>query len=414
LPKTHFIEADAREIPLADGSVQCCVTSPPYWGLRDYGHDGQIGLEPTLAEYLRTMVAVFGEVRRVLRDDGCLWLNMGDGFHNGDKGGHPRSTTGKQATSRGTVKGLTPNRLPQEGFKPKDLLMQPHRLAIALQEDGWYVRMDNVWHKPNPMPESVTDRPTKSHEYVFLLTKAERYYYDAHAVREPAQDWGTRERKNFRGGTTDPLLKHSGFKNGNAAATGRNLRSVWRMTTRSCKEAHFATFPIDLPRRCIQAGTSERGCCPTCRAPWRRIVDKVRVPTRPGTDSKVYEPDPAKKQDALGKRQYTGFNARWKDSQEVGNRDPQRHCTSTTTTAWVPGCKCPPHEPVPCRVLDIFGGAATTALAAHDLGRDCVIVERKREYLDIGRKRLAEHKPRKVKVRRKPEPKGEPLLWGAA
>lgn len=379
----HFIQGDARQLPLADNSVHCAVTSPPYWGLRDYGVAGQIGLEPTLAEYLAEMAGVFREVRRVRRPDGTLWLNMGDGFNaKPNQRGVDDVAGWKQASNVGSRS--TPSRS-ESAFKPKDLLMQPHRLAIALQDDGWYVRMDNVWHKPNPMPESVTDRPSKSHEYVFLLSKSERYFYDAEAVREVAKDWGTRERKSFRGGTTDPLLKHSGFKNANSAATGRNLRSVWTMTTRPCKEAHFATFPIDLPMRCIKAGTSEKGCCPNCGAPWRRIIERTAMVI-----------DRSERTHELGRTRSSGTMV-----------SP----ATCKTVTWLPSCKCPLHAPVPCTVLDIFGGAATTGLAAFELGRHAVIVERKAEYIEIGRRRLANHKPRGVKVKKLREPKPEPTLF---
>jgi DNA modification methylase len=217
----HLLTGDVRE-RLADlpaASVQCCVTSPPYWGLRDYGTDGQLGLEPTPDAYVASMVAVFREVRRVLRDDGTLWLNVGDSFSD------------------------------------KQLQGVPWRLAFALQADGWYLRSDIIWNKPNPMPESVTDRPTKSHEYVFLLTKSARYFYDAEAIKEPAKDWGTRDRTNWRGKVNSPAGPQTGCTNANHAASGRNARSVWTITTQPYPDAHFATFPEALPERCIKAGT---------------------------------------------------------------------------------------------------------------------------------------------------------------
>jgi site-specific DNA-methyltransferase (adenine-specific) len=217
----HLLTGDVRE-RLADlpaASVQCCVTSPPYWGLRDYGTDGQLGLEPTPDAYVASMVAVFREVRRALRDDGTLWLNVGDSFSD------------------------------------KQLQGVPWRLAFALQADGWYLRSDIIWNKPNPMPESVTDRPTKSHEYVFLLTKSARYFYDAEAIKEPAKDWGTRDRTNWRGKVNSPAGPQTGCTNANHAASGRNARSVWTITTQPYPDAHFATFPEALPERCIKAGT---------------------------------------------------------------------------------------------------------------------------------------------------------------
>jgi DNA modification methylase len=405
---THFIQGDARDLPLADKSVQSTVTSPPYWGLRDYGHAGQIGLEPTLAEYIAVMVAVFREVRRVLRDDGTLWLNMGDGYANVGKWGG--STGGKHTKGLHGETGVGTSRRDCDRLKPKDLMMQPHRLAIALQDDGWYVRMDNVWAKPNPMPESVTDRPTKAHEYVFLLSKSERYYYDAEAVKEPMSQAGIQRQKyGFKemygniirvNGHRDSRQRSDAKSYGPEAKTGggRNLRSVWAMTTRPCKEAHFATFPIDLPLRCLKAGTSEKGCCPTCGAPWKRVVEKYRS----------FE-------SGSGRSGNLPIGKNGPALQGGGETiDVRRGPTlRTVTTHWLPTCKCPAHEPVPCTVLDPFGGAATTALAASELGRRCIIVERKWDYIDIGRARLANHKPGKPKAKRVIEPKPEPTLFSS-
>ena len=226
------------------GSVQTCVTSPPYWGLRDYGVAGQLGLEATYPEYIAHVVAVFREVRRVLRADGTLWLNLGDSYATGagkaaQPGGGlqgdafqgPRGYRGSHDSSpkhRGArpqvpyqknpdagIPTFQPNRMPQPGLKPKDLVMLPARVAIALQDDGWYLRSDIVWHKPNPMPESVTDRPTKAHEYLFLLAKSERYYYDADAIKEPttgsAHDRARKERSAF-GQKTLPTMERNGMR----------------------------------------------------------------------------------------------------------------------------------------------------------------------------------------------------------
>ena len=251
---------------LPEESVQCVVTSPPYWGLRDYGNDGQLGLEETPEKYVENMVEVFQEVKRVLKDDGTVWLNLGDSYASSIKGDN-RTREEKQKKSN-----LNKNKNPEldksqyikqgtykvvHGLKPKDLVGIPWRVAFALQADGWWLRQDIIWHKPNPMPESVTDRCTKSHEYIFLLTKSAKYFYDADGIREPAQDWGIRDRSQLRGGTQDELLKHRGLKDANFAQTGRNKRSVWTITTRPYKEAHFAVFPPELPELCIKAGTSE-------------------------------------------------------------------------------------------------------------------------------------------------------------
>jgi DNA modification methylase len=238
-------------------SIQCVVTSPPYWGLRNYQMDDQLGLEETPEEYVENMVKVFREVRRVLKDDGTLWLNLGDsynsqtgsGFNTNQNEGQNHRITDLQKMQGSLVKKI--------GLKPKNLVGIPWRVAFALQADGWYLRQDIIWHKPNPMPESVTDRCTKSHDYIFLLTKSAQYFYDADAIREPAQDWGTRDRSQFRDGTQDELLKHRGLKDANFANIGRNKRSVWTINTKPYKEAHFAVFPPKLPELCIKAGSSE-------------------------------------------------------------------------------------------------------------------------------------------------------------
>ena len=236
---------------IEDNTIQCVVTSPPYWGLRDYGEEDQLGLEETPEEYVENMVNVFREVRRALKDDGTLWLNLGDSYSSGG-----RSTTTNQTLRGNNDYGVTRLK-PSENIKPKDLIGIPWRVAFALQQDGWYLRQDIIWHKPNPMPESVTDRCTKSHEYIFLLTKSANYYYDAESIKEPAQNWGTRDRSNFRNGTKDKLLIHHGLKDANFAELGRNKRSVWKINTKPYKDAHFAVFPEKLPELCIKAGSKE-------------------------------------------------------------------------------------------------------------------------------------------------------------
>lgn len=238
-------------------SVQCVVTSPPYWGLRNYQMDDQIGLEDTPEEFIENMVEVFREIKRVLKNDGTVWLNLGDsynsqtgsGFNTNKNEGQNHRIKELQKTQGSLVKKIS--------LKPKNLVGIPWRVALALQADGWYLRQDIIWHKPNPMPESVTDRCTKSHDYIFLLSKSAKYFYDADAIREPAQDWGTRDRSQLRSGTQDELLKHRGLKDANFAEIGKNRRSVWTINTQSYKEAHFAVFPPKLPELCIKAGSSE-------------------------------------------------------------------------------------------------------------------------------------------------------------
>jgi DNA modification methylase len=214
-----------RTLPAA--SVQCCVTSPPYFGLRDYGHGGQIGLEPTPDEYVAKLTNVFRWVRRALVDDGTLWLNLGDSYASNGNGSSP-SATSKLGSKYRDGCPYVETRVP-EGLKQKDMMGIPWRVAFALQADGWYLRSDIIWHKPNSMPESVTDRPTRAHEYLFLLAKSRRYYYDAAAISEPVT--------------------------GHRAEDGlRNRRSVWTVTTQQFSGAHFATFPPDLIEPCIKAG----------------------------------------------------------------------------------------------------------------------------------------------------------------
>jgi DNA modification methylase len=267
-------QGDAREVlrELPDESVHCVVTSPPYWGLRDYGVAGQLGLEATPEEYVAALVDVFREVRRVLRADGTVWLNLGDSYATSNAS---ESSNGHPSRHR---KGL-----PQEpsvivprssgGLKPKDLVGIPWRVAFALQADGWYLRSDIIWSKPNPMPESVTDRPTKSHEYLFLLSKSARYFYDTEAVLEAVQSGPSDIRKMTEGRdrigglvkeSTDRKMAASGLTNvgqkrsvGNPA--GRNLRSVWTIATQPYPGAHFATFPQKLVEPCVKAGCPEGG-----------------------------------------------------------------------------------------------------------------------------------------------------------
>jgi len=239
--------------------VQTCVTSPPYFGLRDYGHEGQIGLEETPEEYIVAMVEVFRCVWDVLADDGTLWLNIGDSYSTGTKAEHQQSTNPGVGANRPEAQNSVARIGNPAGCKTKDLIGIPWMLAFALRADGWYLRQDIIWHKPNPMPESVRDRCTKAHEYLFLLSKSERYYFDSEAIAEPVAA-STVERLN------QPTLEQQagssrvpGKNNGNMKAVGstdtRNKRSVWTVTTRPYKGAHFATFPTDLIEPCILAGS---------------------------------------------------------------------------------------------------------------------------------------------------------------
>jgi DNA modification methylase len=261
-----FVEfGDCREIMRGwktEGiRAQTCVTSPPYFGLRDYGHEGQIGLEQTPEEYIAAMVEVFRCVKDVLADDGTLWLNIGDSYaaQGGAQVQGSKQTKGSQA---GAWNGET--RKPPQGIKPKDLIGIPWMLAFALRADGWYLRQDIIWHKPNPMPESVRDRCTKAHEYIFLMSKSERYFYDAEAAREPcSEDMQRRAAKGHTrgaGGKIDASRQDADTLRGEHTkvidvSNGRNRRSVWTVATKPYKGAHFATFPPALIEPCILAGS---------------------------------------------------------------------------------------------------------------------------------------------------------------
>ena len=244
---------DSRETlkTLPDKSVNCCVTSPPYFGLRDYGNAEQMGLETTPEGFVAELVGLFREIHRVLRDNGTVWLNLGDSYSGSGKGRNADGSHqegGKQGTSRGTIEGkLLKTATPD--CKAKDLIGIPWRVAFALQADGWYLRQDIIWHKPNPMPESVKDRCTKAHEYIFLLSKSPKYYFDSNAMKEPAVYAGAKRgiSKNISpSGITD--------FGGKIEYDTRNKRSVWTVNTRSYKGSHFATFPPDLIEPCVLAG----------------------------------------------------------------------------------------------------------------------------------------------------------------
>lgn len=239
---------------LPDRSVHTCVTSPPYFGLRDYNVDGQIGLESTPEAFVARLVEVFREVRRVLRDDGTLWLNLGDSYAANRTYQVP-STKGGPKHGPGQAVGGAGTSVP-EGLKPKDLIGIPWRVAFALQADGWYLRQDIIWHKPNPMPESVTDRCTKAHEYVFLFSKSARYFFDADAIKDPSVTNDPRRPYTSKGAKDlDGRAQwKSGQKREGEDFSLRNRRSVWTVTTKPFKGAHFATFPPDLIEPCVLAG----------------------------------------------------------------------------------------------------------------------------------------------------------------
>jgi DNA modification methylase len=244
---------------LPDKSVNTCITSPPYYGLRDYGCDGQIGLEETPESYVQKMVDVFREVKRVLRDDGTLWLNLGDSYAGSGGAGNQFGQL-----NNGLSKYKQSSMPSAIGLKPKDLIGIPWRVAFALQADGWYLRQDIIWHKPNPMPESVRDRCTKAHEYIFLLSKSERYYYDHEAIKENSIHFGNDKRSGmgnirYEGKRSIDKTGGSGQHSFVTINESRNRRSVWSVTTKPFKGAHFATYPENLIVPCVLAGCVEGG-----------------------------------------------------------------------------------------------------------------------------------------------------------
>jgi DNA modification methylase len=282
----RILGGDVREqlAKLPSDSFDCIVTSPPYWGLRDYGVAGQIGLEPTLTEYLDTMVAVCRELRRVLKPSGTFWLNVGDSYAANGVSGLADGTlerAGSNLREHPRQKKTVP-----AGLKAKDICMVPNCLAIRLQEDGWWVRSEIIWHKPNPMPESVIDRPTSSHEKIWLLTKAERYAYDADAIRE--QDSGKPSGNGF---VRDERLTYAGRGNPEQwlPGSGRNARNVWTIASQPYSEAHFATFPPELAERCIKAGCPAGG---TVLDPFGGAGTTGLVADRLGRDATLIELNP--------------------------------------------------------------------------------------------------------------------------
>ena len=425
---------------LPEKSVQTCVTSPPYWGLRDYqtaaweggdpdckhrvgkqvpdsnapgaiqsgvrpGIDAskclncsatrvdlQIGLEKTPEDYVTKLVGVFREVWRVLRDDGTLWLNVGDSYMGywGDQTVQDADRA-PAADTNGWTHGYSLSAKPKYdslrhiGIKPKDLVGIPWRVALALQADGWYLRQDIIWAKGcsgvytggSVMPESVADRCTKAHEYVFLLTKKGRYFFDNEAIKEAAVD-PNRQREDRVGGATGHTVRHSlgGMMGGSDT---RNRRSVWTTNPKPYAGAHFATFPEALVEPMILAGTSEKGCCPHCRTPWERVLE-VLGGRDWRNDRMVSKGIPGELNEDAG----------YKRGQ---SKEPLNNTQKKTTVGWQPTCDCPSHDPVPCLVLDPFNGSGTTGAVALRLGRDYVGTELNPEYVKLTEARLRGEAP---------------------
>jgi site-specific DNA-methyltransferase (adenine-specific) len=445
---------ELRKLP--DESVHMVCTSPPYWSLRNYQVEGQLGLEKTPEEYVAKLVEIFREVKRVLRKDGILWLNLGDSYANIGRSGR------KESPGVGAMQAMAPVErdvkwqaggghnfswtLPG-GQKPKDLVGIPWSVAFALRADGWWLRSDIIWNKPNPMPESVSGsrwerhrikikgttpndwiddaikqsgidtgrhggntglknkqakyidcpgcpkcspndglvlrmsagRPTRAHEYIFQLTKSDSYYFDSEAVREaydkPMNRWGgekliAKGHSSWDQGTGQQSYRDRDMR---PNPSGRNIHSVWTMTTKPFKEAHFATFPPELPERCIKAGTSEKGVCPKCGAPWIRVLEK----------SRSFESGSGKSGNPIiGKQDAVQGGGETLDIR----RGP---CVSMNTLGWRSSCTCNAGEPIPATVLDPFFGAGTTGMVAKQLGRDFIGIDLKQEYCEMAERRIA-------------------------
>lgn len=402
----HLLTGDCREVlrALPADSVHCVVTSPPYWGLRIYAGDlaGQIGLEPTLGEHIAVLVEVMREVRRVLRPDGTVWLNYGDCYATSPNGrsaaatkaaggddrtfrDKPFSTIGpiydpnhRVVTSRQRNRdhgiAASGGRVVAAGLlKPKDLVMAANRLAIALQDDGWWVRSETIWAKPNPMPESVTDRPAVAHEKVFLLTKVGRYYYDAQAVRQETTGNAHRRRKDGErrpAKGSDAKDNRPGTWRDTYLPSGRNLTTVWTIPTAPFADAHFATFPPRLVELCVAAGTSAHGVCSVCGAPWKRVLGEPEPAEGRGSGNLVRTPG----EDRIAGASHVGRGFPWEPSERP-------------SLGWQPTCTCEGADVVPATVLDPFGGAGTVAMVADRMQRSAISIDLSGEYIDIARRR---------------------------
>lgn len=427
-----LLEGDVldRLLEMASNSVDCICTSPPYWGLRNYGipptkwpaisysilglpinipeMECCLGDETTPHQFIGHLVLIFEQCRRVLKPTGTCWINMGDSYidskmtkHNGE-----RSDRDQSGMSGKVIKASA-------GLKAKDLVGIPWMMAFALRDAGWYLRQDIIWAKPNPMPESVTDRCTKSHEYIFLLTKSKSYYYDAEAIKQPVSASFANDKRHITGSNDNnikigyedslapnPKGPHSIFgKSGNKQRkTGAergcpedsgsnvcgsvpwegltaNKRDVWTITTKPCKEAHFATFPTEIPENCIKAGSSEHGCCSACGKPYRRVFTKELVPTDCASHNTVADArdEAADAQDAGSNLVKDGFKPGW--------------ANKNTTTGWEATCACQA-QVIPATVLDIFDGSGTTRLVARKLRRNAIGIELNPAYRKISQKRL--------------------------
>lgn len=382
-----IIQGDCREAlkQVADESIHTCVTSPPYFGLRSYnGGDGEIGTEDEVVEYVNALVDVFREVRRCLRPDGTLWLNLGDSYMSQRNVAPPPQTIGGQRDMPTTIPG---NRREQKGLKHKDLIGIPWRVAFALQADGWWLRQDVVWHKPNPMPESVRDRCTRAHEYIFMLTKKPHYYYDMDAIKENAVSQphapGNKNRTQPEDkGARDPALEPDRVWGSDGK---KNKRSVWTVNTKGYKGAHHAVYPKKLIEPCVLSGSSEHGCCSKCGAPWERDVE---------VGMSDYEKHGKNYGGDFGRADSVpeGFPS-GRQTRTANGTVPSLKAAERNMKGWKPTCKCKDASVVPCTVLDPFTGSGTTAIVALENNRNFVGTELNPEYIQLAKNRIKEEIP---------------------
>lgn len=351
LDNARFLIGDAGERlqDLEPESVQTAITSPPYWGLRDYGTDGQIGLEENVNDFIDELCDILDEVERVLRPDGTLWLNMGDSYFGGGRsqGKTPEMDEGEiQEHNTGSYVDPPDWSNASDVLKPKDQSLIPHRVAIELQRRGWYVRSTVIWHKTTAMPESVKDRPTNAHEYVFLLSKSEQYFYDHFAIKEPMTTGGE--------------------------GTLKNKRDVWSIPGASYGGEHFAVYPKDLIEPCIKASTSDKGQCAECGAPIKRVTEKDGIAYQDaGNRKRADAPGP-------GMEITEGHNSVFQEG----------HIFDEQTAGWERQCDCDTDETEPQIVLDPFMGSGTTGIMALKYGRRFVGVDLNQEFIDIAKERI--------------------------
>jgi DNA modification methylase len=370
---------------LEDESIQVVCTSPPYWGLRDYGTgDAQFGLEQSPQEYVARLVEIFREIRRVLRPDGVVWLNLGDSYIGGGSSGHMATTTnmGRPTASYGAVP--TGGRKVAD-LKPKDLAGIPWRVALALQDDGWWLRQEVIWAKANCMPEPVKDRCTRNHETIFMLTKSARYFYDHIAIKEPCGPVSAGNTSRKAPSDIGQISSARGVSPpwDATTASGRNKRTVWNVNPRPYPGAHFACWPPELVEPMIKAGSSEKGCCSKCGKPMERMVERT-THDDPGRGGGAKYRDLS----VLG-RQHDGHRMLGSDYQAQLNANPPR------TVGWEP-CPCTnPAKTRRCVVLDPFCGSATTGMVAMRLGRDFIGIDLNEDYIELAESRLLGRKIKK-------------------